>query len=85
MDRVSLGGRRASCTFGGMFSAQAQCREEFVLGLKGPGLDQSSRKKMPGAKESVGSEAVGGALTSELRRELRQKARLLGSLPWPAP
>lgn len=60
MDRVSLGGKRASCTFGGMFSAQAQCREEFVLGLKGPGLDQSSRKKMPGAKESVGSEAVGG-------------------------
>lgn len=56
MDRVSLGDKSASCTFGGMFSVQAECREESVLGLKGRGLDQSSRKKMPGEREWAGRE-----------------------------
>ena len=56
MDRVSLGDKSASCTFGSMFSVQAECREESVLGLKGRGLDQSSRKKMPGEREWAGRE-----------------------------
>lgn len=42
------------------FLLQAECREGFILGLKGHRPDQSSRKKMPGEKELVGSEGVGG-------------------------
>lgn len=42
------------------FLLQAECRKGFILGLKGHGPDESSRKKMPGEKELVGSEGVGG-------------------------
>ena len=55
-----LGAEVLPALFVACFLLQAECREGFILGLKGHGADQSSRKKMPGEKELVGSERVGG-------------------------